>query len=250
SREGNRKPGARFLAALVMLAALVGAVSLGSLSSTLKASDAAPLTADASVHPVSISAPTQGFIDVAKSVTPAVVNITVSKDDREEGMPKSLDRDRMEEFFRNFPFEFRGPRGPNEFRGPREPHGMGMGSGVIISPDGHIVTNNHVVDGAKEVTVTLPDKRELKGKVVGTDPKTDLAVVKVDGKDLPYVPWGDSGALQVGEYVLAVGNPFGLNSTVTSGIVSALGRGGMGITQYEDFIQTDAAINPGNSGGA
>jgi serine protease Do len=100
------------------------------------------------------------------------------------------------------------------------------------------------------VTVTLPDKREFKGKIVGTDPKSDLAVVKIDGRDLPFVVWGDASKLQVGEYVLAVGNPFGLNSTVTLGIVSALGRGRMGITQYEDFIQTDAAINPGNSGGA
>jgi serine protease Do len=112
------------------------------------------------------------------------------------------------------------------------------------------VTNNHVVDDAGELTVILPDKREFKGKTVGRDPKTDLAVVKIDAHDLPFVRWGDSSALQVGEYVLAVGNPFGLNSTVTLGIVSALGRGHMGITQYEDFIQTDAAINPGNSGGA
>jgi len=125
-----------------------------------------------------------------------------------------------------------------------------MGSGVIVSPDGYIITNNHVVDGTSELTVTLPDKREFKAKVVGTDPKTDLAVIKIDASNLPHVRWGDSSKLQVGEYVLAVGNPFGLNSTVTLGIVSALGRGHMGITQYEDFIQTDAAINPGNSGGA
>jgi len=113
-----------------------------------------------------------------------------------------------------------------------------------------VLTNNHVIDGAREVTVTLPDKREFKGKIIGADPKTDLAVVKIEGSNLPAVAWGDSSKLQVGEYVLAVGNPFGLNSTVTLGIVSALGRGRMGITQYEDFIQTDAAINPGNSGGA
>ena len=100
------------------------------------------------------------------------------------------------------------------------------------------------------LTVTLPDKREFKATVVGTDPKSDLAVIKIDGKNLPTVAWGDSSKLQVGDYVLAVGNPFGLNSTVTLGIVSAVGRGKMGITQYEDFIQTDAAINPGNSGGA
>ncbi|MCA9477155.1 MAG: trypsin-like peptidase domain-containing protein, partial [Nitrospira sp.] len=115
---------------------------------------------------------------------------------------------------------------------------------------GYVLTNNHVVEDATDITVTLPDKREFSGKVIGLDPQTDLAVVKIDGKDLPFVKWGDSSKLRVGEYVLAVGNPFGLNSTVTLGIVSALGRGGMGITQYEDFIQTDAAINPGNSGGA
>ena len=125
-----------------------------------------------------------------------------------------------------------------------------MGSGVIVSPDGYILTNNHVIYGARTVTITLPDKREFSGKIIGADPKTDLAVVKIEGQNLPTVSWGDATKLQVGEYVLAVGNPFGLNSTVTLGIVSALGRGHMGITQYEDFIQTDAAINPGNSGGA
>ena len=119
-----------------------------------------------------------------------------------------------------------------------------------MSSDGYVLTNNHVIEGAQEVTVTLPDKREFKGTIVGADPKTDLAVVKIEGQNLPTVVWGDATKLQVGEYVLAVGNPFGLNSTVTLGIVSALGRGRMGITQYEDFIQTDAAINPGNSGGA
>jgi serine protease Do len=155
-------------------------------------------------------------------------------------------RDQMEEFFGGpFGHGRRGPMPPMP-----EPRIGGMGSGVIVSPDGYVLTNNHVVEGAQELTVTLPDKREFKGKVVGTDSKTDLAVVKIDAKDLPYVAWGDSAKLQVGEYVLAVGNPFGLNSTVTLGIVSALGRGHMGITQYEDFIQTDAAINPGNSGGA
>ena len=200
-----------------------------------------------------------GFPEVAKAVRPAVVNITPAKTVvRDRGKREGGDpMDRMEEFF-GFPRKFFGPRGhgPSERgpldRGPSErgPHGGGMGSGVIVSQDGHIITNNHVVGEAKEVQVMLPDKREFTGKVVGIDPKTDLAVVKIDGRDLPSVQWGDSSKLQVGEYVLAVGNPFGLNSTVTLGIVSALGRGRMGITQYEDFIQTDAAINPGNSGGA
>ncbi|HSA61186.1 MAG TPA: DegQ family serine endoprotease [Nitrospiraceae bacterium] len=198
--------------------------------------------------------PSNGFAEVAKAVTPAVVNITtVTVEQVADGhsMPDEL-RDRMEEFFGGpggpfGPRGFRGPQGPGEPRGHR---GGGQGSGVIVSSDGYVLTNNHVIDSAREVTVTLPDKREFKGKIVGADPKTDLAVVKIDGQNLPTVAWGDASKLQVGEYVLAVGNPFGLNSTVTLGIVSALGRGRMGITQYEDFIQTDAAINPGNSGGA
>ncbi|WP_447975225.1 DegQ family serine endoprotease [Nitrospira sp. Kam-Ns4a] len=184
-----------------------------------------------------------GFPEVAKAVTPAVVNITTPRERR--GPVPFGQQDREDPMNRRFGFPDLpfGPRGDG-------PRGGGMGSGVIISPDGYIVTNHHVVEGAREVRVALPDKREFIGKVVGTDPKTDLAVVKVDARDLPFVPWGDSASLQVGEYVLAVGNPFGLNSTVTLGIVSALGRGRMGITQYEDFIQTDAAVNPGNSGGA
>jgi serine protease Do len=202
--------------------------------------------------------PANGFTDVAKAVTPAVVNITTVIGEQVSGRGGDNElRDRMEEFFGgpNGPFgpRFRGPQAPPspmEPRGQRGFHGSGQGSGVIVSPDGYVLTNNHVVDGAREVTVTLPDKQEFQGKIVGTDPKTDLAVIKIDGKNLPTIPWGDASKLQVGEYVLAVGNPFGLNSTVTLGIVSALGRGRMGITQYEDFIQTDAAINPGNSGGA
>jgi serine protease Do len=213
--------------------------------------------ATAAVAPSVGSLPANGFTDVAKAVTPAVVNITTVIGEKLSGRGGQNDpRDRMEEFFGpNSPFgpgpKFRGPQGP---QGPMEPprgfRGGGQGSGVIVSSNGYILTNNHVIDGAREVTVTLPDKREFQGTIVGTDPKTDLAVVKINEKNLPTIPWGDASKLQVGEYVLAVGNPFGLNSTVTLGIVSALGRGRMGITQYEDFIQTDAAINPGNSGGA
>ena len=185
-----------------------------------------------------------GFADIAKRVTPAVVNITVSK---QAAVPMSgMPFDPMKEFFG---LPGRPGNSPRHNQG-RPPNLQGAGSGVIVSKDGYVLTNNHVVEGAKEITVTLPDKREFSGTVVGLDPQTDLAVIKVEATDLPYVPWGDSSNLQVGEYVLAVGNPFGLDSTVTLGIVSALGRGGMGITQYEDFIQTDAAINPGNSGGA
>ncbi|MDR4493050.1 MAG: DegQ family serine endoprotease [Nitrospirales bacterium] len=188
-----------------------------------------------------------GFADIAQAVTPAVVNITVRK---EAPVPMSgFPSDQLKEFF-GIPGMPEIPRMPNRRGVPPGPEGHGAGSGVIISGDGYVLTNDHVVDGAKEITVTLPDNREFTGNVIGLDPQTDLAVIKIDGKDLPYVPWGNSAELRVGEYVLAVGNPFGLNSTVTLGIVSALGRGGMGITQYEDFIQTDAAINPGNSGGA
>jgi len=127
--------------------------------------------------------------------------------------------------------------------------GENTGSGVIVSPDGIIVTNYHVVGRAAGVRALLQDRREFQGTVIGVDPRTDLAVVKIDGENLPFAPWGDSDALRVGEYVLAMGSPFGLHSTVTMGIVSATGRAGIGITEYEDFIQTDAAINPGNSGG-
>ena len=178
-----------------------------------------------------------GFSDVAKLVRPAVVHITVVRGG--EGPPKDLS-ELMPDFFK-------GPIPPGNFK---SPPARGMGSGVIISPDGYLVTNHHVVDQSETVNVTLLDKREFKGQVVGSDPKTDLAIVKIDGENLPYLEWGDSSKLEVGDYVLAVGHPFGLTATVTQGIVSALGRGGMGITQYEDFIQTDAAINPGNSGGA
>ena len=125
-----------------------------------------------------------------------------------------------------------------------------LGSGVIVSDDGYILTNNHVVKGADEIKVILYDKREFKGKVVGTDPRTDLAVVKIDARNLPTLSLGDSGNLKTGDLVLAIGNPFGLNQTITMGIVSAVGRSNIGLADYEDFIQTDAAINPGNSGGA
>ncbi len=126
-----------------------------------------------------------------------------------------------------------------------------LGSGVLVSADGYVVTNNHVVGQSNaEVTVAIGDRRELRAKIVGVDSWTDLALLKVDATGLPVIPWGDSSKLKVAEWVMAVGNPFSLNQTVTLGVVSALGRAGVGISTYEDFIQTDAAINPGNSGGA
>ena len=234
---------------------LLGAIFLwgGQYLTTSQVSSAAAPNSSAAIT-TSATPSSNGFADVAKAVTPAVVNITTVMADKVadgRSTPEAL-RDRMEEFFGGpgqpfGPRGFHGPQGPGEPRGHR---GGGLGSGVIVSSDGYVLTNSHVIDGAREITVTLPDKREFNGTIVGTDPKTDLAVVKIDGQNLPTVMWGDASTLQVGEYVLAVGNPFGLNSTVTLGIVSAVGRGRMGITQYEDFIQTDAAINPGNSGGA
>ncbi|MCA9472335.1 MAG: DegQ family serine endoprotease [Nitrospirales bacterium] len=223
---------------LVVASWLTGSMILGSinvpgvsLASPTKSSDSAHASMQQHVKE-------HGFAEIAKSVTPAVVNITAQK------VMNSNFQEGPFDSFRDF---FGKPGMPSP---PQEHFGMGSGSGVIVSPDGHIVTNFHVVDGAKTVTVMLVDKREFTGTVVGTDPQTDLAILKIDAKDLPYLKWGNISELQVGDYVLAVGNPFGLSSTVTQGIVSALGRGGMGITQYEDFIQTDAAINPGNSGGA
>jgi Do/DeqQ family serine protease len=126
----------------------------------------------------------------------------------------------------------------------------GLGSGVIISPDGYILTNNHVVEGATDIEVALNDSRKTRAKIIGTDPETDLAILKINLDRLPVITLGNSDALQVGDQVLAIGNPFGVGQTVTSGIVSALGRNQLGINTFENFIQTDAAINPGNSGGA
>lgn len=225
--------------------AVLGATLMWSYASltTSHASNPAPVVEERSGIP-SGSLPSAGFADIAKAVTPAVVNITTSA--AEQISDSTHPRGRADEFF-GAPF---GPRRFGPPMEPRERRGGGQGSGVIVTSDGYVLTNNHVIDGAKTVTITLPDKREFKGRIVGSDPKSDIAVIKIDGGNLPTVSWGDSSRLQVGEYVLAVGNPFGLNSTVTLGIVSALGRGRMGITQYEDFIQTDAAINPGNSGGA
>jgi len=201
----------------------------------------------------------QGFAEIVKAVTPAVVNIAVTGggEGRREGRrqlppgpfggpPPGEEPPGMEP---------PGPPGPPGAPpgppggGPHRPD-QSAGSGVILDPNGYIVTNNHVVEGATQITVTLSDRREFPAKIIGTDPKTDLAIIKIEAKDLSALKWADYDELQVGDLVLAVGSPFGLSSTVTLGIISALGRGNVGIADYEDFIQTDAAINPGNSGGA
>jgi serine protease Do len=193
--------------------------------------------------PSSSGRPDETFVEISKSDTPAVVNISTTRLIKNETGPNPFFED---PFFRRFFGEEFG----RQFEQPKERKEQSLGSGVIVESNGIIVTNNHVVANADEIKVFLSDKREFKGKVVGTDPKTDLAVIRISASDLPTIPWGDSAKMQVGEYVLAIGNPFGLNQTVTMGIVSALGRANVGISDYEDFIQTDAAINPGNSGGA
>jgi serine protease Do len=144
--------------------------------------------------------------------------------------------------------------GQDDMFGGRSRRSLSLGSGVVVSTDGYVITNSHVIgenlDAVREVTVALADKRELRGTIVGADPSTDIALLKLNVTGLPVVPWGDSSRLQVGEWVLAIGSPFQLSQTVTAGIISAKGRANVGFAEYEDFIQTDAAINPGNSGGA
>lgn len=193
------------------------------------------LTDDRFVIPEGIN-----FVASAEQVTPAVVHVrsTVTMGSRESGV------DPLEEFF-----GFRSPRGEAP---PRQ--GRSSGSGAIISKDGYIVTNNHVIENASKVDVTLEDNRRFTARVVGTDPTTDLALLKIEANNLPFIPFGDSDQAKIGQWVLAVGNPYELNSTVTAGIISAKSRN-IGILrdesnlQVESFIQTDAAVNPGNSGG-
>ncbi len=164
--------------------------------------------------------------DVVERVTPAVVSIYSTRE---------LARD---------PFGgFRGRPAPRGFQ-------QGMGSGVIVRPDGVVLTNNHVVEGASDIRVVLTDRREFKAEIVGRDPRTDVAVLRIGATGLPTLPFGDSSKVRVGQNVLAIGNPLGVGLTVSRGIVSARGRANVGIVDYEEFIQTDAAINPGNSGGA
>lgn len=177
--------------------------------------------------------PVKSFSEIVKAVSPSVVNISTT---RTVQNPPTLDE----------LFEFLAPFGNSHGKKFKE---MSMGSGVVVSSDGYLLTNFHVIEQADDIRVTLYDRRTFKATVIGVDPKTDLAVIKIGAKDLPVAPWGDSDKLQVGDFVLAIGNPYGLTHTVTMGIISATGRADVGIADYEDFIQTDAAINPGNSGG-
>ena len=220
----------------LVVAAVVGLVALAPHLGFTSAAPA-PIWSE---RPVSVTAaapvPQPNWVELTRALKPAVVNISTKRVQEGTSMPSPFGNDDpFQQFFKQF-----GQPGRKTVRS--------MGSGFIINPAGYIVTNNHVVDGATEIQVKIDDGRELPGKVVGRDPRTDLALLKVDATNLPVIPLGDSAELQVGEPVMAIGNPFGLERTVTTGIVSATGRV-IGQGPYDDFIQTDASINPGNSGG-
>jgi len=205
-----------------------------------------PLPAKSQVSSKSVDILTQlseAQSEVAAIATPSVVNISTTR------VIKSRDEAPFEFFDDPFFRRFFGDQLPHP-NAPRERKEQSLGSGVIVSEDGYIVTNNHVIEKAQEIKVLLSNKRDYKAVLIGADPKTDIAVIKIDARGLTALPWGESTKLKVGEIVFAIGNPFGLNQTVTMGVISAVGRANVGIADYEDFIQTDAAINPGNSGGA
>ena len=238
----------RFTSALLLLACFAaGLLVAGRLQNATEAGAQSPSAA----RPTTITAPGPAgaagnltdFSRIAERTIPAVVNVSA-----QQVVRRQVPRDPFFTFFGD----------ADDFFGSRRGVENSLGSGVIVSSDGYILTNNHVVTGDArrvrieqlDVTVALADKREMQAKPVGYDPATDLALLKIDAKDLPTMPWGDSSKLKVAEWVLAIGNPYQLNQTVTLGIVSAVGRTNLGVSTYEDFIQTDAAINPGNSGGA
>jgi S1-C subfamily serine protease len=232
-------------AGFVMGLVITGRMWTAERATAAPTDEKAPAAASATAQPA--SAPTgrtlaagPDFTDVAARTVEAVTNISSLQPVRRQNTPFSNDP-----FFQYFfgDMEGFGDRGRRE---------LSLGSGVIVSPDGYILTNVHVLGAlgrGTEVRVALADKRELRAQVIGADQATDIALVKISARDLPVIPWGDSSKLKVAEWVLAIGNPYQLNQTVTLGIVSALGRSNIGAAGYEDFIQTDAAINPGNSGG-
>jgi len=235
----NHSPGARSLAALVVLAGMSGAASL----LLVEGSHATP-PARAGNPASSLSS---SFRDVARTIGPSVVGITAVH----EGSDAAVVARGAQEvpFGEGFLRRFFEHGEPLESQPHPSPGMRGQGSGLIVEGEGVIVTNNHVVAGANRYEVTLQDGRTLPARLVGSDPDTDLAVLRVDEKGLPAAKLGDSTKVEAGDWVVAVGNPYGLDHTVTAGIVSAKGRTGVGIATYEDLIQTDAAINPGNSGG-
>jgi len=231
-------------AALAFLAgrALLTRGAPGSATSTAPETGSETPSTGPATAPITPPAPGEGYAPIARAVMPSVVNISSLQ------VIKTYERYSpfmADPFFQQF---FGG--GGYDYVVPRERRELSLGSGVIADPKGIILTNNHVVEHATEVKVALSDGRELPAKIIGVDTRTDLAALKVAESGLPSAVLGDSDKLQVGDIVLAFGNPFGLGGTVTMGIVSAIGRGNIGVADYEDFIQTDAAINPGNSGGA
>lgn len=236
----------RTTAILTLVAASLGGGLIAAFAVSSRSAAPVFVTAKAASGTVTGTLP-GSFADVISHVTPAVVNISstriIKASEQTQNNPFMADP-----FFRQF---FGNGNNGRNFR-PRDRKEGSLGSGVIVNADGYILTNNHVVDKATEVTVSLLDKREFKAKLIGTDPQTDVALLKIDAKDLPSITLGDSAHSQIGDLCFAIGNPFGVGQTVTMGIVSAKGRSlpRDGNTLFEDFIQTDAAINPGNSGGA
>ncbi len=225
----------------ILAGSILAAVSVFAVTQAVENNDANKPAIVLDAKPLSHEAKmSTSFAPVVKKVSPSVVKVFVTgkANPAAFGVPEMGGNPLFRHFF--------GQRGPRQFEMPRQ---QGIGSGVIVTPDGYILTNNHVIDRASEVKVALQDGRDYPAKIVGTDPKTDLAVLKIDAKNLPAIQMTDSEQVEVGDTVLAVGNPFGIGQTVTTGIVSATGRSAIGL-DYEDFIQTDAAINPGNSGGA
>ncbi len=231
----NKRSAGKLIIATVFILLMLGSVSYGE--------DQASITALRQMG--------KAFTSIAEKTSPAVVGIKADKVYTQQGseMPYWFFEDPFfnDEFFDRF----FGKPGGRQQQQPREKKVVQpvQGSGFIISDDGYILTNNHLVGDAENVRVQLNDEREFKAKVIGTDPESDVALIKIEDGNLPYLELADSDVLEVGEWVVAIGSPFGLSHTVTAGIVSAKGRSGVGITTYEDFIQTDAAINPGNSGG-
>jgi len=228
--------------AVLTLGFVLGAAGLGLAHATEKSLSANP---PATLRLANANeGPSKGsYAPLVKEVLPSVVNISTSKVVHNRMSSEEMP---MDPFFR----QFFGDDGNGRFNVPKDSRENALGSGVIVSPEGYILTNNHVVDGATDIRVTLSDKREFQGHVVGTDPKTDIAVLRIDARNLAPITIGDSSKVQVGDVALAIGDPFGVGQTVTKGIISATGRGNLGIEDYEDFLQTDAPINPGNSGGA
>ncbi len=226
--------------------ALIAVFGAGIALHTLWSSRASPAPGAGPSPPGTVDALQSAFVGVAQRVRPAVVNIgtiQVARARRAPFSPGQSDDPFFKDFFDQF-FGNQTPGAPGEFRQP------GLGSGVIIDKRGYVLTNFHVVKGADGVTVRLSDKHEFRGRIVGSDPKTDLAIVKFEpDHELTLATLGNSDTLRVGEWAIAIGNPFGLDQTVTVGVISATGRSDVGIATYENFIQTDASINPGNSGG-